>query len=100
MRNTRSLWSSFRIRPSKSWNSGRRPPPSWTPSVPEQFRRLGVTDAAQIITKLPGTTVVEGKFAVIRGLSDRYNITELNGAQILTADLYRVGVCPTSFRRQ
>ena len=57
----------------------------------EQFRRLGVTDAAQIITKLPGTTVVDGKFAVIRGLSDRYNITELNGAQIPTADPYRVG---------
>ncbi|MCW5560201.1 MAG: carboxypeptidase regulatory-like domain-containing protein, partial [Verrucomicrobiae bacterium] len=57
----------------------------------EQFRRLGVTDAAQIITKLPGTTVVEGKFAVIRGLSDRYNITQLNGAQIPTADPYRVG---------
>lgn len=57
----------------------------------EQFRRLGVTDAAQIMTKLPGTTVVEGKFAVIRGLSDRYNITQLNGAQIPTADPYRVG---------
>ncbi|MBN8245995.1 MAG: TonB-dependent receptor [Verrucomicrobia bacterium] len=57
----------------------------------EQFRRLGVTDAAQVIAKLPGTTVVEGKFAVIRGLSDRYNITQLNGAQIPTADPYRVG---------
>lgn len=57
----------------------------------DQFRRLGVTDAAQIITKLPGTTVVEGKFAVIRGLSDRYNITQLNGAIIPTADPYRQG---------
>lgn len=57
----------------------------------DQFKRLGVTDAAQIITKLPGTTVVEGKFAVIRGLSDRYNITQLNGAQVPTADPYRQG---------
>jgi hypothetical protein len=57
----------------------------------DQFKRLGATDAAQIINKLPGTTVVEGKFAVIRGLSDRYNITQLNGAQIPTADPYRQG---------
>ncbi|MBX3734472.1 MAG: TonB-dependent receptor [Verrucomicrobiae bacterium] len=57
----------------------------------EQFRRLGVTDAAQVIAKLPGTTVVDGKFAVIRGLSDRYNLTQLNGALIPTADPYRVG---------
>ena len=57
----------------------------------EQFKRLGATDAAQILAKLPGTTVVDGKFAVIRGLSDRYNITQLNGAQIPTADPYRQG---------
>jgi len=70
----------------------------------EQFRRLGATDAAQIITKLPGTTVVGGKFAVIRGLSDRYNITELNGAQIPTADPYRQGapldIIPASMIRE
>jgi hypothetical protein len=70
----------------------------------EQFRRLGATDAAQIITKLPGTTVVDGKFAVIRGLSDRYNITQLNGAQIPTADPYRQGapldIIPASMIRE
>ncbi len=55
----------------------------------EQFRRLGVSDAADIMTKVTGTTVVEGKFAVIRGLGDRYNVTLLNGAEIPTADPYR-----------
>lgn len=55
----------------------------------EQFRKLGVTDAADIMTKVTGTTVVEGKFAVIRGLGDRYNLTLLNGAEIPTADPYR-----------
>ncbi len=43
----------------------------------EQFRKLGVSDAADIMTKVTGTTVVEGKFAVIRGLGDRYNVTLL-----------------------
>jgi len=55
----------------------------------EQFRKLGVSDAADIMTKVTGTTVVEGKFAVIRGLGDRYNVTLLNGAEIPTADPYR-----------
>ncbi|MBL9128797.1 MAG: TonB-dependent receptor [Verrucomicrobiales bacterium] len=55
----------------------------------EQFRRLGVSDAADIMTKVTGTTVVDGKFAVIRGLGDRYNVTLLNGAEIPTADPYR-----------
>lgn len=70
----------------------------------DQFKRLGATDAAQILTKLPGTTVVDGKFAVIRGLSDRYNITQLNGAQIPTADPYRQGapldIIPASMIRE
>jgi outer membrane receptor for ferrienterochelin and colicin len=48
-----------------------------------------VSDAADIMTKVTGTTVVEGKFAVIRGLGDRYNVTLLNGAEIPTADPYR-----------
>ncbi len=55
----------------------------------EQFRKLGVSDAADIMTRVTGTTVVDGKFAVIRGLGDRYNITLLNGAEVPTADPYR-----------
>lgn len=55
----------------------------------EQFRKLGVSDAADIMTKVTGTTVVDGKFAVIRGLGDRYNLTLLNGAEVPTADPYR-----------
>ncbi|MCC6271623.1 MAG: outer membrane beta-barrel protein, partial [Microbacteriaceae bacterium] len=55
----------------------------------DQFRRLGVSDAADIMTKVTGTTVVDGKFAVIRGLGDRYNLTLLNGAEVPTADPYR-----------
>ncbi len=55
----------------------------------EQFAKLGVSDAADIMTKVTGTTVVDGKFAVIRGLGDRYNLTLLNGAEVPTADPYR-----------
>jgi outer membrane receptor protein involved in Fe transport len=55
----------------------------------EQFSRLGAGDAAEITAKVAGTTIVEGKFAVIRGLSDRYTGATLNGAEIPSADPYR-----------
>lgn len=55
----------------------------------ERFGRLAAGDAAEIMTKITGVAVVEGKFAVIRGLSDRYNLALLNGADIPSADPYR-----------
>lgn len=55
----------------------------------EQFSRVGASDAAEIMTKVTGTTIVEGRFAVIRGLSDRYTLATLNGAEIPSADPYR-----------
>jgi outer membrane receptor protein involved in Fe transport len=58
----------------------------------ERFARLGAGDAAEIMTKITGVSVVEGKFAVIRGLSDRYNLALLNGADVPSADPYRRAV--------
>ncbi|KAB2658621.1 MAG: TonB-dependent receptor plug domain-containing protein [Verrucomicrobia bacterium] len=51
--------------------------------------RVGAGNAAESITKVSGATIVEGKFAVIRGLSDRYVSTTLNGASIPSANPYR-----------
>ncbi|MCS7337430.1 MAG: TonB-dependent receptor [Verrucomicrobiae bacterium] len=55
----------------------------------DRFSRLAAGDAAEIMTKITGVSVVDGKFAVIRGLSDRYNIALLNGADVPSADPYR-----------
>lgn len=52
----------------------------------EMLSRLVVSDAAEGVSKVTGVTVVGGKFAVIRGLSDRYTTTTLNGAQVPSAD--------------
>jgi TonB-dependent receptor len=52
----------------------------------DMFSRLAAGDAAEIMTKVTGVSVVEGKFAVIRGLSDRYNLALLNGADVPSAD--------------
>lgn len=58
----------------------------------ERFAQLATGDAAEIMTKITGVSVVEGKFAVIRGLSDRYNTATLNGADVPSADPYRKAV--------
>lgn len=59
-------------------------------SVSQEFiDNASLGNAAQIITKATGISVVEGKTAVVRGLSDRYNLTLLNGGSVPTADPYR-----------
>lgn len=55
----------------------------------EQLAKLGAGDAAEALTKVTGASVVDGKFAVIRGLSDRYTSATLNSMEIPSADPYR-----------
>jgi outer membrane receptor protein involved in Fe transport len=58
----------------------------------DTFSRYASSDAADIVAKVAGTTVVDGKFAIIRGLSDRYTSATLNGAEVPSADPYRKSV--------
>ena len=55
----------------------------------EQISKTGVSDAGAIIKNVSGATIVDGKFAVIRGLSDRYVTTTLNGGEVPSPDPYR-----------
>jgi outer membrane receptor protein involved in Fe transport len=55
----------------------------------EQFSKLGSTDAGQIVSRVTGVSVVGGKYVVVRGLSDRYSKTLLNGLDVPSADPYR-----------
>ena len=48
--------------------------------------KAGVSDAASALTLVSGATVQEGKFAVIRGLPDRYVNSQMNGVRLPTAD--------------
>lgn len=58
----------------------------------EQISKSAVRDAGDIVAKISGSSIVEGKFAVIRGLSDRYTSTLLNGAEVPSGDPYRRSV--------
>ena len=48
----------------------------------EQMARSPDSDAAQAVQRVSGVTVSEGKFVVVRGMSERYTTTSLNGARI------------------
>jgi len=58
----------------------------------EEFSAAGVSDAADAVSKISGANIVGGKFAVVRGLGDRYSNTTLNGALIPSADPSRKAV--------
>ncbi len=55
----------------------------------ESIRRTQDGDAAQVVRRIPGVTVVGDRFIIVRGLNERYNSTMLNGANVpsLEADV-------------
>ncbi|MBI1178866.1 TonB-dependent receptor plug domain-containing protein [bacterium] len=55
----------------------------------EFIGRVGASDAADIVGKVTGVTVSDGKNPVVRGLNERYVGVTLNGAEVPSADPYR-----------
>jgi len=58
----------------------------------EEFAKTGVSDAGEAISKISGANIVDGKYAVVRGLAERYVTTTFNGGQIASADPSRKAV--------
>ena len=52
----------------------------------EDFSKYAANDVADALIRVPGVSVAGGEFAVIRGLSDRYANTLLNGLKIPSPD--------------
>jgi hypothetical protein len=46
------------------------------------FRKIGDSDAASAIKRVPGVSVEDGKYVYVRGLGDRYTKSTLNGMEI------------------
>lgn len=46
------------------------------------FRKTGDSDAAASVKRVPGISVVGGKYVYVRGLGDRYTKTMLNGVDV------------------
>ncbi|CAN5186263.1 TonB-dependent receptor [soil metagenome] len=45
----------------------------------EQIARLPDRDAAQVMQRVPGVTIVDNRFVLIRGIPERYNQVMING---------------------
>jgi outer membrane receptor protein involved in Fe transport len=52
----------------------------------EEFSKFAASDVADALKFVPGVNVVEGQFAIIRGLEDRYSSTLFNFAPVPSPD--------------
>jgi TonB-dependent receptor len=55
----------------------------------EQISRTGDSDAATTLKRVPGLSLVDGRYIYVRGLGERYSSVLLNGAQIPSPDFTR-----------
>ena len=55
----------------------------------EQMTRIGDSTAAVALKRVPGVTLVDGKYVYVRGLGERYSSSLLNGATVPSPDLTR-----------
>lgn len=52
----------------------------------ELIKKNNSSDGTDILKRMTGVTISDGKYAFIRGVSDRYNNTMLNGANLPSTD--------------
>lgn len=55
----------------------------------EQIARTGDSDVATTLKRIPGLSVINGRYIYVRGLGERYSAVLLNGAQIPSPDFTR-----------
>lgn len=55
----------------------------------QQISRTGSSNAADAMRQMTGAVVEGGRFIVMRGLGDRYSISQLNGITMPSTDPYR-----------
>ena len=69
----------------------------------EVIARAGDSDIASALRRVPGLTVVDGKFVYVRGLGERYSNVTVNGAAVPSPELSRsvipLDLFPTSMVR-
>jgi hypothetical protein len=59
---------------------------SWPTATQEWIRLSPGRDAGDALKRVTGLSVVDDKFVFVRGVTDRYNSTTLNGATVTGTD--------------
>ncbi len=52
----------------------------------QEIKQQSDKDAAQVLKRVSGVTIVGDKFVYVRGISERYNSTTLNGASLASSE--------------
>lgn len=52
----------------------------------QQIARTQDKDASEVIRRVPGVSIIDGKFVMVRGLSQRYNNVWLNGGAVPSSE--------------
>lgn len=52
----------------------------------EAIRRSPDKNTGEVLKRVPGTSIQEGKYLIVRGLSDRYNLAMLNGVPLSSTE--------------
>jgi TonB-dependent receptor len=55
----------------------------------QQIERSLDKDASEVVRRVPGVSIRDGKFVVVRGLTERYNTVWLNGASTPSSEIDR-----------
>lgn len=58
----------------------------------ENIAKYAASNAADAVLRTTGTSVVDGKYVIVRGLGDRYTNAQLNGLPLPSTDPYRNSV--------
>jgi TonB-dependent receptor len=57
-----------------------------------EIRRIGASNSAESVKGVTGASVEGGKYVVMRGLGDRYSLSQLNGVTLPSTNPYRNSV--------
>ena len=52
----------------------------------QQISRSGDRDASEVVRRIPGVSIIDDKFIMVRGLSQRYNNVWLNGGAVPSSE--------------
>ena len=66
----------------------------------EAIRRSPDRNTGEVLKRVPGTSIQEGKYLVVRGLADRYNQAMLNGVLLSSTEPDRKTFSSTFFQPQ
>jgi len=58
----------------------------------KEIRALGLNNSAESMKRVTGVSIEGGKYAIIRGLGDRYSVSQMNGVTLPSANPYRNSV--------